>query len=66
MRRILGLASLALFLGNAGANAQHRYYRAAPHHEIGGDKNGDTWYYAPRYDQDAKERRLFGPEVNGG
>jgi hypothetical protein len=65
MIRVLGLSALALLLDVTGANAQHRYYRA-PHHEIGGYKNGGTLYYAPRYDQDATERRLFGPEVNGG
>jgi hypothetical protein len=66
MRRLIGLASLAVFLGIAGANAEHTHYRHTSHHEIGSDKNGGTWYYAPRYNQDATERRLFGPEVNGG
>jgi hypothetical protein len=66
MRRVLGLSALALLLGITGANAQHRNYPARSHHEIGGPKNGGTWYYAPRYEQDTADRRLFGPEGNGG
>jgi hypothetical protein len=66
MRRGLGLSALALLLGITGAKAQHLYYPAQSHREIGGHKNGSTWYYAPRSEGDATGPRLFGREANDG
>jgi hypothetical protein len=66
MTRGLGLSALALLLGIAGANAQHRYNPTNTHYEMGDHKNGGTWYHAPRYLPNTIDPRLSGPEVNGG